>query len=214
MRPITSKLTFISMAFAVTAMFISSANADLVQGFESGAAGLQVAGATIVPLTTGPLGATEGSSAAQVDNPLGGFTTLESFDGSFFAAFTDPANAGGEVKFDVTVTLNDPDVPFVFGLVNWGINSQTGGFATVTGSGQAVSVGTNSLVFNFDDLPSAVGSTFAGPVFTLNTAANADLTWSIDNFSVHPPETAVIPEPSALALLGGLSLLGFCRRRR
>ena len=198
-------------------------------------------GGPLPPLTTslGATGATEGAQALQFDTngSTGGFNFASSF--SFFD--DDPANnplainnpANTSVKYDVLFTPDDIDNQ-VFLQVTFGINSNAasnGGrnpednFQFVgegTAGGGTQSSGTTidlvagqqtSIEQFFSDLPDPdlSDATFAGIFFVVNTNVENTGVLSIDNIRLH---VAAVPEPSSLALLCSLGLLGVLRRRK
>ena len=202
--------TFLVMLlFAV--MTCASASADtLIAGFETDLDGFSANDPNTVAL--GTTGVTEGSQALQFTAD-GGFDFLLS---SFPVLLTDPLN--DTIKFDVT--FNPDDLTTVtFAQVNFGINSdgtvdpdnnfQFGPSAPVSIDGS-----TAAIELNFADLPEFPldgTQTFVELLLIVNTNDAASGVWSFDNIRLH---TTAVPEPSSLALIGGLGMLGLLRRKK
>ena len=205
----TTTTFLVMLLFAV--MTCATASADtLIVGFENGDDSFNQAsdGAS---LSLGTTGATEGTMALQLTSD-GGFEFTQGF--GFFAALTDPTN--DTIKFDVLFTPDDPTT-VNFSQVQFGINSDgsTPGFQFGP-TAFAVTPGTSTAVeLNFSDLPQFPldgNETFAGLILITNTDEGAGSgVWSFDNIRLH---TIAVPEPSSLALIGGLGMLGLLRRKK
>lgn len=222
----TASTFLMTILFAAMA-FSGSAKADtLIAGFETGLDGFGGSAGTTV--ATGATGATEGSSALQFTTD-GGFDFTTSF--SFQALVEDPANTS--IKYDVLFTPDDI-ANQTFLQVSFGTNSDAAseggrnpqddfqfvGEGTADGGTQSsgslfnLTAGVQTPVEQlFADLPDPdlTGAGFLGLFIVVNTDAENTGVLSIDNIRLH---VEAVPEPSSLALLCGLGMIGVVRRRK